>query len=54
MYDKFGKAKFQARITALNNIGNTTVGKVIPSKKDRENDSRKQRKERKWERNTDW
>jgi hypothetical protein len=53
MFDRFGKAKFAARVKALNNIGNPTVGKVIPSKKDQENNSRKQRRERKWE-YTDW
>ena len=53
MYDKFGKAKFAARVKALNNIGNPTVGKVFESKRQKEDDPKRQRKERKWER-TDW
>jgi hypothetical protein len=50
MYDRFGKAKFAARKSALANIGNPNTAKVIPSAKDKADNPRKQRKDRIWER----
>lgn len=47
-FNRLGKVRFEKRIEALNTIGNTTVGKVQQSKKDKANDPRKQRKRKDW------
>lgn len=48
-FQRLGKYRFQQRVEALRTVGNAgNVGKVIRSKKDRENDPRIQRKTKRW------